>query len=307
VALLSRVHVDVLDVEDGGRDEQRALDRLADVVLVNPARAAGVWQILVERMLSIAAGQRGIVRTRLQALLIAEGVELAVVRSLRRDVETLRSHTATTARRLDRHRALRLGTELVELRRDVQAPLRAAAMAGSMLLVGPPGNGKSGLLAEFIYELLDDGVDLVALRAEDLAARTADELRRELGLEHPLSEVLAGWPGGPGVLIIDGLDAARGADASHTPGPDGGYWQACAASTCVTTRGCALSCLLAAPPGPPIRSSPTSTTWLSPRSRTASLPASRQQHHSYMHLSSGPARSCARSCATRTTCRCSPS
>jgi len=216
VALLSRVHVDVLDVEDGGRDEQRALDRLADVVLVNPARAAGVWQILVERMLSIAAGQRGIVRTRLQALLIAEGVELAVVRSLRRDVETLRSHTATTARRLDRHRALRLGTELVELRRDVQAPLRAAAMAGSMLLVGPPGNGKSGLLAEFIYELLDDGVDLVALRAEDLAARTADELRRELGLEHPLSEVLAGWPGGPGLLIIDGLDAARGADASHT-------------------------------------------------------------------------------------------
>jgi hypothetical protein len=77
------LHIDVLDVEDGGRDEQRALDRLADVVLVDAAQAAAVWPGLIERMLGLAAGQRGIARSRLQAVLVAEGVRLQVARGSR--------------------------------------------------------------------------------------------------------------------------------------------------------------------------------------------------------------------------------
>ena len=216
LGLLSRVHVEVLDVEDGGRDEQRALDRLADVVLVDAGAAAAVWRGLVERMLGLAAGQRGIARARLQTVLTAEGVQLQVVRSLRGDVATLRARTTESQQRLARHRTLRLGADSIEIARDARKPLRAAATDRCFAVVGAPGVGKSGLLGDLIDDLLREGVDVVALRAEDWAARTADELRRELALEHGLSDVLAGWPGGPGVLVIDGLDAARGADAAHT-------------------------------------------------------------------------------------------
>lgn len=280
VAMLSRVHVDVLDVEDGGRDEQRALERLADIVLLDPARAAGVWRTIIDGMLSIAAGQRSISRARLQERLVTSGVELAVVRSLRDDVAALQSYTAITARRLERHRALRLGVKRVELRRDVRAPLRAAAMAESMLLVGPPGSGKSGLLAELIDQLRSDGVDIVALRAEDLAADTGDKLQRELRLKHPLSEVLAGWPGGPALLIVDGLDAARGTDAIHTlitmiedVVATDSRWRVLASVRNFDLRhNQELRAVMPSPAstGPPIRSLQTSATFPFPSSPTAS-------------------------------------
>ena len=216
LGLLSRVHIEVLDVEDGGRDEQRALDRLADIVLVDAGQASAVWRGLIERMLGLAAGQRGIVRARLQAVLAAEGVQLGVARSLRGDVARLQARTMESRERLARHRTMRLGADSIEIGRDAREPLRAAATNRCFAVVGAPGVGKSGLLADLIDDLVRDGVDVVALRAEDWAARTADELRRELTLEHGLSDVLAGWPGRPGVVIIDGLDAARGADATHT-------------------------------------------------------------------------------------------
>jgi hypothetical protein len=95
-------------------------------------------------------------------------------------------------------------------------PLRTVALERSVLLIGPPGIGKSGLLGGLVAELVDVGVDVVAIRAEDLVASSGDELRRELGLTHPLADVAVNWPGPPAILVIDGLDAARGADATHT-------------------------------------------------------------------------------------------
>lgn len=214
IELLSRVWVDALDVEDGGRDEQAALDRLANTILTDPADARRVWPVLVERMLGIAAGRRGIVRQRLQDLLVNEGFGLEVVRGMRADVAKLRAQTQTSLARLDRHSALRLGGQTVELTRAACGPLRAAALRGSLLVVGPPGIGKSGLLRDVADDLLNDNVDVVALRVEDVAATSVDGLRQELRLEHAITDVLAGWPGTKGVLIIDGLDAARGTDGS---------------------------------------------------------------------------------------------
>jgi hypothetical protein len=48
------------------------------------------------------------------------------------------------------------------------------------------------------------------LLAQDLGAPSIGALRSELGLEHPVTEVLVNWPGlDPGFLIVDALDAAR--------------------------------------------------------------------------------------------------
>jgi hypothetical protein len=216
VALLSRVHVTVLALEEGGGDEANALNNLAGFVLTDPAAAQTTWGTLITEMLGLAKGQRGITRGRLQTVLAGRGVGLAVVRSYRNDVATLRARTATALGWLERHRALRLGGERVRLARPAAAALRAVADQRSVLLVGPPGIGKSGLLAELMADWLEDYVDVVAVRVEDLSAATEDELRRELGLTHPLADVLENWPGAPATLVIDGLDAARGADATHT-------------------------------------------------------------------------------------------
>jgi hypothetical protein len=216
VALLSRIYVTVLAVEDGGGDEANALNNLAGFVVAEPAAAQTTWGTLVAEMLALAKGQRSITRSRLQTVLSGRGVGLTVMRSYRDDVAALRARTATARGRLERHRALRLGEDQVRLPRPAAAVLRAVADQRSVLLVGPPGIGKSGLLGGLLAEWLENGVDVVGVRVEDLAAATEDELRRELGLTHRLADVLENWPGPPAILIIDGLDAARGADATHT-------------------------------------------------------------------------------------------
>jgi hypothetical protein len=216
IALLSRIHVTVLAVEEGGGDEANALNNLAGLVLTEPAAAQTTWGTLVTDMLGLAKGQRGITRSRLQTMLARRGVGLEVMRSYRDDVAALRARTATALGRLERHRALRLGGERVRLPRPAAGALRAVADQRSVLLVGPPGIGKSGLLGGLMADWLEDDVDVVGVRVEDLGAATEDELRRELGLTHPLADVLENWPGRPAILVIDGLDAARGADATHT-------------------------------------------------------------------------------------------
>jgi hypothetical protein len=48
---------------------------------------------------------------------------------------------------------------------------------------------------------------------EELEAASQHTLARELGLERDVADVVSAWPGGRGVLIVDGLDAAR---SDHT-------------------------------------------------------------------------------------------
>jgi hypothetical protein len=91
------------------------------------------------------------------------------------------------------------------------APLQEAAYEGSVLLVGEPGAGKSGILYELARSLSAEGADVVFLSVDSLSPiRRAEELRGELRLTHDLQDVLANWHGGAkGYLILDALDAAR--------------------------------------------------------------------------------------------------
>ena len=89
--------------------------------------------------------------------------------------------------------------------------LSAAVDGGSLLVIGEPGAGKTGVLVA-LAEQLPSTAPRVFLSVDRLAGvATGDELRSELGLQHPVLDVLAAWPGSaPGVLIIDALDASRG-------------------------------------------------------------------------------------------------
>lgn len=127
------------------------------------------------------------------------------------DVTSLRTYTADECVRLDRHAKL-LADQTVLLERECLAHLRNGLSGGSLLLIGEPGAGKTGVLVELTRAYQKEHAPTVFLSVDRLAGITGtSDLRKELRLTHELVDVLAAWPGGqPGVLIIDALDASRG-------------------------------------------------------------------------------------------------
>ncbi len=95
--------------------------------------------------------------------------------------------------------------------RDVEPAIMDAD--GNLAITGAPGAGKTVLLHRLAAAQEAAGVDLVMLRAENLGSSTG-KTRAELNITHDLGDVLTGWTGTrPGLLLIDGLDQTRGADA----------------------------------------------------------------------------------------------
>ncbi|WP_437760765.1 AAA family ATPase [Sorangium sp. So ce1389] len=79
-----------------------------------------------------------------------------------------------------------------------------------LLLLGGPGSGKSALLSRLLGELRARGVEVLALRADDLThgVDTLQKLQNQLGLpDAPASMLRAAASRGRAVLIIDQLDA----------------------------------------------------------------------------------------------------
>jgi hypothetical protein len=79
------------------------------------------------------------------------------------------------------------------------------------LIVGEPGAGKTGVIYNVAKVLEVSGNPLLMLAVDDAGSIN---LQSEIGLEHPIRDVLEHWPGTePAYLLIDGLDAARGGPA----------------------------------------------------------------------------------------------
>ena len=88
-------------------------------------------------------------------------------------------------------------------------------------MTGVPGSGKTVLL-HVLAEAAEATHDLVVLRSEDLRSSKA-ATRAELGLRHDLAELLVGWTGQrPGLLLIDGIDQARGPERARLAPVPGG-------------------------------------------------------------------------------------
>ena len=128
------------------------------------------------------------------------------------DVQRLRAHTADELARLKSFTQLPLGGG-VTLARTSDAPLTVAMRAGSLLVTGDPGAGKTGALvnaANLLQQEPDTELLFLAVDRFPGVAIAAD-LQSELRLSHALVEVLENFPGGgPKILLIDALDAARG-------------------------------------------------------------------------------------------------
>ena len=203
----------MFDLTDGGPDTRFAQGQLRSSVLVDPTQEAQAWGILISLVTGLSATQGGADRERLHELLADKGVGLLAAPSYRADIERLRDYSLETAGRLRPLSMIAIpgqGGE-IKLKRLVPSAILSATTEGSLLITGDPGVGKSASASELISTLEEGGRDVLAFAADALDVSSLGQLRDEFGLEHEVVDVLRNWPGPePGVLVIDGLDAARG-------------------------------------------------------------------------------------------------
>jgi len=209
----SKVWVSVFDLSDDGADSRFAQERLRSTVLMDPSQDGQVWSVLISLVAGFAAIQSGADRQRLQELLAVKAIRLRAAPSYRDDIQRLRDYSTSTVLRLRPLSRISSpgGSEEIKLQRPVPTAIVAATTAGPLLITGDPGAGKSASVFELISALESAGRDVLALAADALDVSSLGQLRDELGLEHQVVDVLRNWPGaGPGLLVVDGLDAARG-------------------------------------------------------------------------------------------------
>lgn len=127
------------------------------------------------------------------------------------DIARLREVTAAELDRLAVHGELPLAGG-IRITRESDMPMSAAIKAGSLLVVGEPGAGKTGALIHAARTLIAEGALVVFLSVDRFpGVAIAADLNSELRVGHDLVEILSASPGSqPRFLFIDALDAARG-------------------------------------------------------------------------------------------------
>lgn len=210
--LASYIRVTVLDLSGEGEARRRAQEYLRASVLQTPTEAGAAFSLLEGAGAVFAESRTGADRARLQRLLAGEGITLKAAPSYRDDVAALERHSRLSAAMIEPlSRIAPAGAVPIRLERRALAPLQEALSGGSLLLTGEPGIGKSGLLFELVDRARADDRPVLVLAAEALLVESGAGLREELGLDHDVVDVLRNWPSAePGLLVIDGLDAARG-------------------------------------------------------------------------------------------------
>ncbi len=147
----------------------------------------------------------------LRQMLMTLHVKLKVAPRYRDDIEALQTHSRDVSLALSRYETIMNGDKAVGIERDCQIDVERAAIDGSLLIVGEPGAGKSGVLNALATQLKAGGHDVVVLAVDRYSIESLEGLSKELRLQHGLTETLEAWDGEkPAFLIIDALDATRG-------------------------------------------------------------------------------------------------
>lgn len=214
-AICSLVHVITLDVETNGTAEREAQALLETRILENPQQSGAAWSAILQLVADLSQNRSGTNEAGLRAALEKAGIRLKSAPRYEKDISKLKNHAKETLGYLSHNSRIAVGETEVRVRRHAVDAIRSASESDSLVVVGWPGAGKSGVFHDFVESRLDEGRDVVFIAVDQIGATSLGELRNEIGLEHDLIEVLQNWTGGqPGILVIDALDAARGDPAS---------------------------------------------------------------------------------------------
>ncbi len=95
-------------------------------------------------------------------------------------------------------------------RQELLNSLASLAKKGHLLLVGPPGCGKTWLMSRTAQRMQEENVPNVVIRADAIAVESLPDFRRALRINEPIETALNYLSGcRRSVLFIDALDAAR--------------------------------------------------------------------------------------------------
>jgi hypothetical protein len=204
--------VTILTFDFDGADRQTATAILSQV-LDTPAQAGITFSTIVQHCQEMMRQRTGCDMPELRRALLAEGVPLAAPPSYRKDVENLRAYSERVQTQLSDYEATIVAGAQVRIERQCTDAVVSAARIGSLLIVGEPGAGKSAVINASASKLRAEGHDVIELAVDRLPVKSLSDLKMELGLSHPLRDVLINWPGDqPAYLFIDALDATRGGD-----------------------------------------------------------------------------------------------
>ena len=209
IASITRL-VTIRAFDFAGADGEVA-EAMLEQVLGIRGQASAAFRAMAEHCQGLMSERSGSNLGGLQHALSAKGVRLTAAPSLQQDTERLREYSNRVHGQLSEHESIVIRGDRVAIKRKCKDVVVDAALDGSLLLVGEPGAGKSAVLNASADRLRDEGRDVLILAVDRLPVLSLEGLRTELGLEHPLRDVLVGWPGNkPGYLFIDALDATRG-------------------------------------------------------------------------------------------------
>lgn len=207
--LLESVWLEILDVDAGGKDEQIAETWLNSLIL-NDNKGAAAWNQLTAFCLTLISSGGGTNRSNLQSTLLQLGLQLKNTKSFQEDIEKLKSSTKRVFQTLRDLSIIKVGQKEIKIERPVKNALLSASESDSIVVIGEPGSGKSGVLYDFVDVLLKQKRDVIFLAVDKIESNSKTVFHQELRLEHDFHEILENWVGEkPAYLVIDALDASR--------------------------------------------------------------------------------------------------
>jgi hypothetical protein len=198
----------VITFDPDGTDSQ-ALDTMA-AVIVEPRLARPLINTLVVISKRWMTQRGGGDLVQFRQALGAESIALRAPPQFDGDIKKLKAHSLQIGIDLQSYERIDQADGEIRIARDCQHAALAAALDGSLLLIGEPGAGKSAVINTLARELRAYG-DVVEMAVDRYSVQDLAGLQRELDLDHDVVSVLQAWDGPmDGWLVIDALDATRG-------------------------------------------------------------------------------------------------
>jgi hypothetical protein len=207
-SMLSYVKICKFDIV--GADRQLAVEFLRPLLRDENTAEAG-FAVIAQQCQNLMASRLGTDAPGLRRDLAQAGLALKAPASFQNDVETLRTYSDNTEAQLSHYEETKVGADEIRVERQCTQAVILAAIKGSLLITGEPGSGKSAVLNTAAKYLRAQALDVVTLAVDRLQVNSSEGLQREIGISHPIREVLRNWPGvQPAFVFIDALDATRG-------------------------------------------------------------------------------------------------
>lgn len=244
------VRVLELDLDDRASHQMEAAS-LLNQVLATTEDTARAWIALVSEAQAAAVARLWRERTDLVGALSRQGLHLSPPARFAEAIQVLQHQSAINESVLERDARLPISGGL-HIEREVSELLATAAGEKNILLIGEAGAGKSSVAHDFAMTR-SARQDVLLLRASDLVGANRMELSA------PMAVILQSWAGPRGFLVVDGVDAMRGAEDRESLTDlvlslEGSRWQVVATVRTFDARNNRR--MQAAFAGPPISSEP---------------------------------------------------